>query len=170
MTYLQIVRRVWLIGVAGMLFGMSAGAADGGRVPLPTLTHGKGEHCVEPTDVIRRNHMKFLLHHRDETVHEGIRTKKYSLVECIDCHVTPGPDGQPVSIESRDHFCNSCHSYAGVRIDCFECHSSQPSGSSPSPHATGHAAAPAPETAPRQSLLESAYRMLTAFVARGEVK
>jgi hypothetical protein len=42
--------------------------------------------------------------------------------------VTPGPDNQPVRVDSRDHFCNSCHSYAGITIDCFQCHNSQPTG------------------------------------------
>jgi hypothetical protein len=28
----------------------------------------------------------------------------------------------------KDHFCQSCHNYAAVKIDCFECHSSKPAG------------------------------------------
>ncbi len=101
-------------------------SGDQDRVPLPTIAPAKGERCVEPTEVMRRDHMKFILHQRDETVHEGIRTKRHSLKECIDCHVTPGADGQTARVESREHFCNSCHSYAAVKIDCFQCHSSQP--------------------------------------------
>jgi hypothetical protein len=80
--------------------------------------------CVEPTEDMRRNHMKYILHQRDETVHEGIRTEKFSLEECIDCHVSPAPDAPRVS--SDKHFCNSCHTYAAVNIDCFECHADQP--------------------------------------------
>ncbi|WP_296815719.1 hypothetical protein [Thiobacillus sp.] len=57
--------------------------------PKPVITKAvKGEQCVEPNDFMRRNHMKVLLHHRDETVLEGIRTKKYSLKECINCHAS----------------------------------------------------------------------------------
>jgi hypothetical protein len=37
-----------------------------------------------------------------------------------------GKDGKAVSVESKDHFCASCHSYAAVRVDCFECHASTP--------------------------------------------
>ena len=37
-----------------------------------------------------------------------------------------GPDGQPVSYDDPKHFCRSCHSYASVSIDCFECHASKP--------------------------------------------
>ena len=80
--------------------------------------------CVEPTADMRRNHMKYLLHQRDETVHEGIRTKRFSLEECIDCHVSNAPDAPRVS--SEQHFCNSCHTYAAVNIDCFECHADRP--------------------------------------------
>ena len=80
--------------------------------------------CVEPTEDMRRNHMKYLLHQRDETMHEGIRTKQFSLEECIDCHVSSAPDAPRVS--SDKHFCNSCHTYAAVNIDCFECHADRP--------------------------------------------
>ncbi|MBV5325306.1 MAG: hypothetical protein J0626_08585, partial [Rhodospirillaceae bacterium] len=44
--------------------------------PKPVITKAvKGEQCVEPTDFMRRNHMKLLNHQRDETVIEGVRTK-----------------------------------------------------------------------------------------------
>ena len=72
---------------------------------------------------MRRNHMKLLTHQRDETVHEGIRTKKHSLKECINCHASK----ETASVTAaQDNFCVSCHSYAAVKIDCFECHSSKP--------------------------------------------
>ena len=105
--------------------------AGGARaeVPLPKIPPAKGEKCVEPTDVMRRDHMKFLLHQRDETLRRGIRTKKYSLKECLSCHVTAEP-GQPLpTADSPDHFCSSCHRYAAVRIDCFGCHRDRPEGS-----------------------------------------
>jgi len=80
--------------------------------------------CVEPTEVMRHNHMEFILDQRDATVHEGIRTKQYSLNECIDCHVSAAADAP--HIDSEKHFCNSCHTYAGVSIDCFQCHADRP--------------------------------------------
>ena len=70
--------------------------------------------------------MKYLLHHRDKTVHEGIRTTQYSLANCIDCHVQPGPNGKIAAHSSKEHFCNGCHQYAAVQIDCFECHADRP--------------------------------------------
>ena len=30
---------------------------------------------------------------------------------------------------AKDDFCVSCHSYAAVKIDCFDCHSTKPQGS-----------------------------------------
>lgn len=85
----------------------------------------KGEQCVEDTDVMRRDHMKFLKKHRDETLREGIRTKQYSLKQCLECHVPVADAAEPVRAEG-DHFCKNCHVYTGVTIDCFECHATKP--------------------------------------------
>ncbi len=84
--------------------------------------------CVEPVDEMRRNHMEYILHQRDETVYEGIRTRQYSLNECINCHVSDAPDAPRIS--SEKHFCSSCHTYAAVSIDCFQCHADRPVKSS----------------------------------------
>jgi hypothetical protein len=93
---------------------------------VPEVPNAKAEQCVEPTEDMRRNHMEFILHQRDETMHRGIRTKKHSLKECINCHVNPDSDGTYPRVSSEKHFCASCHSYASVKIDCFECHSDVP--------------------------------------------
>lgn len=95
--------------------------------PKPVITKAvKGEQCVEPTEYMRRNHMEVLEGHRDEAVIEGIRTKKYSLKECINCHASEKTGSVAAS---KDDFCISCHSYASVKIDCFECHATKPQGS-----------------------------------------
>ncbi len=119
-----------LIGHLGQaLAALTLLAAAGGaqaEVPLPKIPKAKGEKCVEPTDVMRRNHMKFLLHQRDDTLRRGIRTKKHSLKECLGCHVTAEP-GKPLpTADSPDHFCSACHRYAAVKIDCFGCHNDRP--------------------------------------------
>ncbi len=75
---------------------------------------------------MRKNHMKFLLHQRDDTVHEGVRTKKHSLVECIDCHSSNDANGRSIAINAPGQFCQSCHAYAGVQMDCFQCHATNP--------------------------------------------
>ncbi len=103
---------------------LSAPALAG--VPVPDVPQAvKGEQCVEPIDDMRRNHMKYLQHHRDDTMHRGIRTKQHSLKECLECHV-PAQQPNKGSQGSEQHFCQSCHTYAGVRIDCFECHATLP--------------------------------------------
>lgn len=95
--------------------------ANGNIVPTPI-----GDACVEPTDVMRANHMEYLLHKRDLTMHQGIRTKQHSLAECINCHATPGEDGKVARITDEKHFCASCHQAASVKLDCFECHADRP--------------------------------------------
>ena len=118
-----------LVIVAGFLLGAGAGAGAGAadRVPLPVLLKAaKGEACVEPLPVIRRDHMKFLMHQRDDTVHQGIRGTRHSLVGCIDCHAARDDAGQWARIDAPGQFCASCHAYASVKIDCFECHAALP--------------------------------------------
>jgi hypothetical protein len=112
----------WLRRVLfGLLVAASgAWAADGGRTPRPVVEPAAaGTQCVEPADVMRRNHMRFLKHQRDDTVHGGIRGAKYSLKACIDCHASQ----KTASVaKAETNFCVSCHTYAAVTIDCFECH------------------------------------------------
>ena len=78
--------------------------------------------CVEPVEVMRREHMDFLMHQRDATVLEGKRDSKYSLTGCMDCHNPARDDGKVVRYPDPQHFCADCHRYTSVRIDCFECH------------------------------------------------
>ena len=96
------------------------------EVTAPTVPQGKGEQCVEPTDVMRKDHMEMLKHQRDETMHNGIRTKKHALKECIGCHVQEDEKGQVARFGEDGHFCSSCHNFAGVNIDCFQCHADRP--------------------------------------------
>jgi predicted CXXCH cytochrome family protein len=108
---------------------------------LPKLPRGQGEQCVAETDWMRRNHMTVLMHQRDKTVHDGIRTKRFSLKGCVECHAVRGADNKPVTIASPKHFCRACHDYTAVRMDCFECHASRPEAMAPTPGnaATGNA-------------------------------
>lgn len=124
------MRRKAILGM--VLLGLALGAswavsqeraAAGGRVPMPVIAQAQGEKCVEPTDFMRRNHMKVLMFHRDRTVHEGIRTAQHSLKGCVDCHASPKTGAVA---GSKDDFCQSCHAYAAVSIDCFECHATKP--------------------------------------------
>jgi predicted CXXCH cytochrome family protein len=102
-----------------------AEASGPGPVPLPAVPKAQGERCVADTDFMRRNHMTVLKHQRDDTVHLGLRREQFSLEHCLSCHAVAGADGAPVAYTDARHFCRSCHDYAAVTIDCFECHASR---------------------------------------------
>jgi len=108
--------------VGYVVSALAAEPKPGSRVPAPAVKIEKGEQCVAPTDEMRRNHMNMILHQRDRTVHEGIRSVKHSLKNCINCHASPKTN----SVLGKDGFCESCHAYASVKLDCFECHSPSP--------------------------------------------
>ncbi len=82
--------------------------------------------CVEPTQIMRRQHAHFLIHKRDKTVYQGIRTKRHSLVECIACHVSKDEQGGFTPINAQGQFCQGCHQEVAQKIDCFECHRTTP--------------------------------------------
>jgi hypothetical protein len=94
-------------------------ARAAGRVPQPQFEVDRSTTCVAPPQEIRRTHMELLKHRRDQTVRTGVRGGKTALETCIDCHA--GKTTGSV-IGSPDAFCQSCHAYAGVQLDCFECH------------------------------------------------
>ena len=107
-----------MAGLAAVAGSQLASAAP------PVIKIEKPGQCVEPTELMRRDHMKLILHQRDQTVLRGIRTSKYSLKNCIDCHASPKTN----SVLGKEGFCESCHTYAAVQMDCFECHSPSPRG------------------------------------------
>lgn len=116
----------WRLGLAiAIVLGATAAvAATAGRTPSPAIERAtKGERCVEDTASMRRNHMRMLEHQRDKTVHGGIRGARHSLKGCIDCHA--GASSGSVAAAPGD-FCVSCHTYAAVKIDCFDCHATKP--------------------------------------------
>lgn len=89
------------------------------RVALPTIKiEEAGKTCVAPVEEMRRSHMTMLFQQRDRTLRQGVRESRFSLKGCVDCHA--GRDSG--SVLGKDGFCSSCHSYASVKIDCFECH------------------------------------------------
>ena len=93
-----------------------------GRVPKPVIDIARPGKCVEDAATMVREHPDMLKHQRDLTMHEGIRTRKYSLKQCIQCHAST----KTGSVLGENGFCQSCHAYASVTIDCFNCHSSRP--------------------------------------------
>lgn len=90
----------------------------------PAIAKAQGGSCVGDPAFMRRNHMSLLKHQRDDTLRGGLRSGAFSLKQCVSCHASPV--SHSVTAQPGD-FCRSCHTYAAVRIDCFECHANQPS-------------------------------------------
>lgn len=117
-----------VVGLAWVLCAQVVLAADAKRYVLEGSKAAALESCVEPTEVMRRKHMELIKHQRDETVHSGIRTSKHSLAGCVDCHIRHESETTAVPVHQREEFCGACHAYAAVKMNCFDCHASVPSG------------------------------------------
>ena len=129
MAWLASNKRKWkwaasIVTVLCLSIGAYA-ASEPAKPAGPTIVIDKnraGDKCVEDTAFMRKNHMKLLLHQRDETVHKGIRTEKHSLKNCVNCHAST-KDERVVGTD--EHFCQGCHTYAAVKMDCWECHTTK---------------------------------------------
>jgi len=116
-----VTGRIAIAAVVLAAIAAAAWAAGSSRVARPVVSIAKPGQCVEATEVMRRDHMKLLMHQRDRTMREGVRTKTHSLAGCVECHAS----AKTGSVLGSDGFCQGCHAYAGVRLDCFECHASK---------------------------------------------
>jgi len=108
-----------------LICGLAVGGASAEAL-YPEIPKAVGAPHPEGNAYMRINHMKLLRHDRDETMRLGNRDTQYSLAECVACHAVKGPDALPISVKEEGHFCRSCHVYAAVKIDCFQCHNSKP--------------------------------------------
>jgi cytochrome c553 len=108
--------------LASLLLLLCVSVAWATEANTPKLDIGKGGQCVRDPQWMRRNHMKVILHQRDETVRHQHRVEKDGLKNCVDCHASLTDNSV---IARDDSFCVGCHRYAAVKIDCFECHSSK---------------------------------------------
>ena len=98
---------------------LAAVLALAAHADAPQFKIERGEACVAPVAEMRRDHMKMLLHQRDRTMRQGLREPRFSLKGCVECHASQ----KTGSVLGKEGFCSSCHEYAAVSIDCFECHS-----------------------------------------------
>ena len=114
---------VTIVVCASMVGVFADSPAD---IPPPKAKYNDKTLCVEPVEIMRKQHFEFILGHRDRTVIEGIRTTQYSLNACIDCHITPNAQGKYARYSEETHFCADCHQFAAVSIDCFQCHADRP--------------------------------------------
>jgi hypothetical protein len=97
---------------------LAAGLAVTAYAQGPKIKIERGEACVAPVAEMRRDHMKMLFHQRDRTMRQGVRTTQFSLKNCVECHASQ----KTGSVLGEEGFCSGCHTYASVKIDCFECH------------------------------------------------
>lgn len=113
-----------VIRIAALLLSaLIASAVYAAETPsIPKLDIGKGGQCVEDPKLMRRIHMDLIKHQRTETMRKGIRGGKYSLAECVECHASTKTNSV---LGSNEAFCQGCHAYAAVKLDCFECHSNK---------------------------------------------
>lgn len=121
----QFVKTLFGIGLAAVLMAAAAAHGDKGkpsRTPVPEISITKGGKCVEPTEVMHKQHMELILSHRDDTLRRGIRTTQHSLKNCVNCHADPESRSVLKKPDGSAAFCASCHAYAAVAIDCFSCH------------------------------------------------
>jgi hypothetical protein len=102
--------------VALLAFLLAAPVLAG--APKPALKIENPGQCIAPAGEMRLNHMEMLKHQRDRTLRQGIRGEKASLNECINCHASKATG----SVLGKDGFCQECHSYAAVKLDCWDCH------------------------------------------------
>ena len=117
-----------VVGAITLLFAATGASAQEagtqgprthGTVPVPVIEAARAGACVADPAFMRRNHMTLLKQQRDDTLRGGVRTGKYSLKACVACHASQTT--QSVNA-APSNFCQSCHNYAAVKIDCFECH------------------------------------------------
>lgn len=111
-TLLATLASLVLAGIAVLPAPTFAGT------PKPVVEIANPGKCVAPPEEMRRNHMEMLKHQRDRTLRQGIRGEPVSLNGCIDCHASK----KTGSVLEEGNFCQSCHAYVAVKLDCFECH------------------------------------------------
>lgn len=117
-----------LLSLALLGLATAAQATGVGDFVVDSSPAAKLDNCVEPTEYMRRYHYELIRHQRDTTVYGGIRSTKHSLEGCVECHVGYGDGHKPIAVNAEHQFCNACHSYAAVTLNCFDCHATVPEG------------------------------------------
>jgi len=133
--------------VAGLALFASFNAVHASQDDLGpgiTIQESSGDSCLLPNEQMRREHPDLLKHDRIQTMREGLRAQADgsklvgSLKQCINCHAIKDDNNNYVRIDNDQHFCVSCHQYAAVTIDCFQCHRDIPEGSGNFHALSGH--------------------------------
>ena len=89
------------------------------EINTPEIQAMTEKHCIEPKDYMKSEHMKILNEWRDSVVRDGNRIYvgaggiEYNISlqnTCMKCH------------SNKKNFCDKCHTYAGVKPYCWDCH------------------------------------------------
>lgn len=121
----KVVCKASLVAIA-LLWSLAVQADDLKRYVVEGSQAAEKAACVEPINLMRRQHMDFITHQRVSTVHQGIRATKYSLTGCVECHIHYNAEQVPTPIDQPDQFCGACHAFAAVDLNCFDCHAAVP--------------------------------------------
>ena len=159
-----------------LLLGASLSACDNNQPPeLMKAVKQFDSDKIRDAHVknMRINHMDELLHKRDETVINGIRTKKNSLKACINCHVPEEHNGKVLRHTDPEHFCTTCHTYVAAQLDCFTCHVDHPNKSQTAniaPQDSIHQNVSSPAPAEKHLPSTVADLQTTSEISAGDVK
>jgi len=117
-----IIRRL----ILGLCLVLAWGAAAPAQEIAPVVPKATGTPHPEGNAYMRRWHMQMMRHDRDVTMYQGVRPVDASLNACFECHTVRDYAGTPVTVADERHFCRTCHDFAAVKVDCFDCHRSTP--------------------------------------------
>ncbi|MCY3769590.1 MAG: Hdr-like menaquinol oxidoreductase cytochrome c subunit [Gammaproteobacteria bacterium] len=112
------------IGLGLITISMASDKLTGSHRTIPGAV--QGESCVGPVEVMRREHMTMLFHQRDRTMYAGQRDAEHSLTGCLSCHTRKNVRGEYIPVNAPGEFCEECHAYTALKMDCFECHAATP--------------------------------------------
>jgi len=88
------------------------------NAPRPVIEIANPGECIAPAAQMRANHHTMISHARDRTSREGFRGEPASLMACVNCHASKTTG----SVLGKEGFCQSCHEYTAVKMNCWQCH------------------------------------------------
>jgi hypothetical protein len=114
--------------VAVVTFPVWQGVAAQSSTRRPDLKAVAGEkNCVAPRDYMRAAHMQLLIDWRDAKVRD--QKRQYTAFDGRVYNVSLSKTCLTQCHGSKDKFCDTCHTYAGIAVpSCWKCHTSPPVG------------------------------------------
>ncbi|MFA4837128.1 MAG: sulfate reduction electron transfer complex DsrMKJOP subunit DsrJ [Dehalococcoidia bacterium] len=118
-----IIGVIIFLAVFTIPFWYSQATGDADKSPYADTSKliAEGKTCVEPADYMREHHVKLLTDWRNDVVRGadtiytseeyGTTFDKSLTNTCLEqCHT------------NKSQFCDQCHSYVGVKPNCWSCH------------------------------------------------